>query len=353
MSSREPGAEHGASAMGAPSPEASQQPSGHRREFAAGLVAAVGVTVVSLVFIVSFIGALHAPGPRSVPTALVGSPAQKSQLSRTLDRAVPGGYDVIRYPSAGAARRAILDRSVDVGVVPAPRRELVLVATAASSALAKTSVKIFGRLAHATNVKLAVKNVRPLPANDPDGLSRIYFVIALLSPSLVFGNMLVTRISRRLHPLLHLVVIAIFSIVIAAVATAFADAVIGGLTGIPWVLFGIGALLAFATAASVAAACRWAGGIGNVVMALLFIPVGIAASGLTLGPNMITQWYSDVGQALPPGAAMTAVNNAAYFNENAIATPLWVLAAWALAGTLAMVMVAILHPPLPGQGTPS
>ena len=46
---------------------------------------------------------------------------------------------------------------------------------------------------------------------------------------------------------------------------------------------------------------------------------------------------------------MTAVNNAAYFNGNAIAMPLWVLAAWALAGTLAMVMVVILHPPLPRQ----
>jgi hypothetical protein len=98
-----------------------------------------------------------------------------------------------------------------------------------------------------------------------------------------------------------------------------------------------------------AAAARWAGGIGSMVISLLFIPVGIAASGLTLGPNMITQWYADVGKALPPGAAMPAINNASYFNGNAITIPLAVLAAWALAGTLAMVMVAILHPPMPGE----
>ena len=246
-------------------------------------------------------------------------------------------------------RSAILDRSIDVGLVPAPHGELLLVATAASPSLANTSIKIFGRLAHATGVPLRVQNVRPLPSNDPDGLSKIYFVIALLSPSLIFGNALVTRISRRLHPLLHLVVIAIFSVIISAVGTAFADPVIGAITGVPWALFGIGALLAFASAVTSAAASRWAGGIGNVVMVLLFIPVGIAASGLTLGPNMITQWYADVGKGLLPGAAMTAVNNAAYFNGNAIAMPLWVLAAWALAGTLAMVMVVILHPPLPRQ----
>jgi hypothetical protein len=103
--------------------------------------------VISLVFIGSFLGALHAPGPHSVPTGVVGSPAQTSAISGTLDRVVPGGYNVTSYPSAAAARSAILDRSIDIGVVQRPRGELLLVATAASPALTSASIKIFGRLA--------------------------------------------------------------------------------------------------------------------------------------------------------------------------------------------------------------
>lgn len=85
---------------------------------------------------------------------------------------------------------------------------------------------------------------------------------------------------------------------------------------------------------------------------LLFIPVGIAASGTTLGPNMITPWYADVGKALPAGSALPAIQNTVYFSGHAITTPLLILSAWALAGILAMTMAAILHPrlqALPGE----
>lgn len=344
------GAAHGAYAVGPPAAAAARQLSAGRRGIAAGLIGAIAVTVISLVFIVSYIGALHAPGPHSVPTGIVAGQARTSAVSRALDRAVPGGYDVTSYPTATVARHAIIDRTIDVAVVSRPQGEQLLVATAVSPSLANSTVKIFHRLAQAAGVPLTVQDVRPLPASDPDGLSKIYFMIALLAPSLTFGNMLVTRISPRLHPLWHLAVIAAFAAIIGAVATALADPAIGALTGAPWALFGIGALFAFAVAVTTAAATRWASGIGYVAVFLLFIPVGIASSGLTLGPNMITQWYADVGKVLPPGASLTAINNAIYFNGNAVTIPLVVLSAWALAGALALAMVAILHPPpLPRQ----
>ena len=344
---------HGAHATGSPAAPAQPQRSAPRHGLAAGLIGAIAVTVISVVFVVSYIGALHAPGPHSVPTAVVGRPAQVSAVSRTLERAVPGGYDVSSSPTAKAARDSILDRNFDVAVVLRPRGELLLVATAVSSSLTTTTIKVFGSVAKADGVPLAVRDVRPLPANDPDGLSKIYLMIALLVPSLSFGNMLITRISPRLHPLLHVGVIAVYAGIIAAVAITLADAGLGALAGAPWALFGIGALLAFAVAVMVAAAARWGGGVGYLVIALLFVPVGIAASGLTLGPNMITQWYADVGKTLPPGASITAINNATYFSGNDMTVPLVVLGAWALAGTLAMVMAAILRPPLPGDRSQS
>jgi MFS family permease len=258
---------------------------------------------------------------------------------------------VTSYPTEAAARSAITRRSIDAALVPGPAAQHLLVATAVSPAETNAIIKVFSAGAATAHVPLTATNIRPLHPGDPDGLSQVFFVVALLAPSLAFGNQLISRIGPRLNELWHLAMIAVYAIIIAAVATAIADALIGALTGATWAIFGIGALLAFASAVMSAAATRWVGGIGYLVVLLLFVPVGISSSGTTLGPHMITPWYADLGKALPPGSAQPAIRNVTYFNGNAIIDPLLVLSAWALAGVIALVLAANLHPPVrqPGQ----
>jgi hypothetical protein len=324
-----------------------------RRGLAAGLIGAIVATILSLVFVSSFIGALHNPGPRSAPIGIVGTPAAASALGSSLDSAVPGGYTVTSYPTAEAASRAITGRTIDAALVPGPNGQHLLVASAVSQALTNTTARVFATGAANAGIPLTLTDLRPLHASDPQGLSQSFFVVALLAPSFVFGNHLVRRGASGLNPLWQLALIAVYAAVVAAVAVAIADAAIGALTGAPWGLFGIGTLLAFAAAVMAAAAARWAGGIGVAVIGLLFIPIGIASSGVTLGPNMITPWYADLGKALLPGSALPAVENTTYFNGHGITTPLLVLSAWALAGIIAMVIAAILRPPIPGQRSKS
>jgi hypothetical protein len=308
--------------------------------------------VISIVFISSFIGALHAPGPRSVPLGIVGTPAQASALHASLGNVAPGGYTVTSYPTQEAASSAILDRGIDAALVPGPSAQLLLVATATSPAATTATISDVRTATSSAGTPLTTQDIRPLPANDPDGLSRVFFVTALLVPSLLFASMLITRFGKNMHPIGHIIASAVYAAIISAFAVIFADPVIGALTGAPWAMFGIGTLLAFAVCASVAAATRWAGELGYAVIFLLFIPVGIGASGTVLGPNMITQWYADVGKALPAGSAMPAIQNAVYFNGNAITAPLLVLSAWALAGAIALGLVAVFHPRVPGRQSP-
>lgn len=313
------------------------------------------MTVVSAVFVICFIGGLHNPGPRSVPLGLVGSPAVAARADTALAHNAPGAFTVTSYPTEAAARSAITGRNIDAALVPGRVVQHLLVATAVSPGETNAIIKAFGAAAAKAHVPLAVTNIRPLHPGDPDGLSQVFFVVALLAPSLAFGNQLISRIGPRLNELWHLGMIAVYALIIAAVATAIADALIGALTGATWAIFGIGALLAFAAAVMSAAATRWAGGIGYLVVLLLFVPVGISSSGTTLGPHMITPWYADLGKALPPGTAQPAIRNVTYFSGNAIIDPLLVLSAWALAGVIALVMAAVLHPPArqPGQSPAS
>jgi hypothetical protein len=344
-SSRQPG-RHSATAVGRAGSADRRE---RRRITIAALLGGLAVTFVSAVFIVAFIGGLHAPGPRSVPIGLVGSPAQASQFGATLSHQAPGAFVTSSYPSEAAARDAIGGRTIDAALIPTPAGQHLLVAEAVSAAETNDITKAFEAGAAKAHVALTVQDIRPLHTGDPQGLAQLFFVVALLAPSLVFGNMLITRIGTRLNEFRHLAMIAVYAVVVAAVALAIADAGIGALTGAPWGIFGIGVLLAFAAAVMGAATTRWAGSIAYVVVLLLFVPVGISSSGSTLGPRMISQWYADLGKALPPGSAQPAVRNVTYFNSNDIIDPLLILSAWALAGVIALVLAAFLHPPMPGQ----
>ena len=108
---------HGATAA-APEPPAGGRPQ-RRRDIAAGLIGAIAATLLSLIFILAFLWALHAPGPRAVPVGVVGNPAQVSAVSSALGHQAPGGFNVIGYPSEPAARNAILTRVVDAPLCPA------------------------------------------------------------------------------------------------------------------------------------------------------------------------------------------------------------------------------------------
>jgi hypothetical protein len=334
---------HSATAVGPGTSYARQK---RRKNIAAGLISALVVTIVSAVFILCFIGGLHSPGPRSVPLGLVGSPAAASGLSTALTHQAPGAFTVSSYPTQSAARAAISNRSIDAALVPSPAAVHLLVASAVSDAETNAILKTVKAAAAKAHVPLTAQDVRPLHPSDPQGLSMLFFVIALLAPSLAFGNQLITRIGTNLNEFWHLGMITVYALAIAAVATAIADAGIGALTAAPWAIFGVGTLLAFAVAVMGAATTRWTGGIGYLVLLLLFVPVGISSSGSTLGPHMITPWYADLGKALPPGTAQPAVRNVTYFNGHAIIDPLLVLSAWALAGVIALVLAAFLHPPL-------
>src|SRR5215467_2517153 len=68
---------HGATAsrsVASPRGGPSQPRPERRRNLAAGLVGAFVVTLLSLIFVASFTGALHNPGPRSAPVGIVGPP---------------------------------------------------------------------------------------------------------------------------------------------------------------------------------------------------------------------------------------------------------------------------------------
>ena len=134
-----------------------------------------------------YVEAFHAPGPRSVPIAVVTTPSGAARVQRALDRSAPGAFEVRRLDTEAQARNAVAHAEVRGALMPGAGRDRALVARAfgVSDTLATTAA-LQSLAAHA-HVPLSVTDVVPLPAQDRLGLSSLFTVVGTLLPSLAFG----------------------------------------------------------------------------------------------------------------------------------------------------------------------
>lgn len=80
----------------------------------------IGVLALQLLFIASYVGALHKPKPTDVPFGVV-APQQISARLLTELKDLPGGpLDPRTVSDAATARRQILDRDIDGALIVSP-----------------------------------------------------------------------------------------------------------------------------------------------------------------------------------------------------------------------------------------
>lgn len=300
--------------------------------------AAAASTLVSMLFVGSFVGALHDPAPHGIPVGVAGPAAAARQLDAAFARQAPGAFTVSAYPTVGAARQAILNRDADAVLVPGPARQQLLMAGAAGGFAAQAVTTAFTAEAAASGQHLAIADVRPMPPGDPNGSAPLFFFIGLALPGAVFGVLFASVLgrhkdgpaqARELPWPARLAVLAAYAIGISAAASWVADGLTGALPGAPAALVGMGALTAFAVSSACYAAWRLTGPPLTALLILLFIPVGVPASGGPMGPAFVTGWYAHLGAALPAGATVSAVRDIISFGGSALAGPLTVLCLWA------------------------
>jgi hypothetical protein len=307
------------------------------------VAAAIGVTLVSMLFVGSFVGALHDPAPHRLPVGVVAPPAAARELDAAFARHAPGAFAVIAYPSVTAARHAILDRDADGVLLPGHGQQRLLIAGAAGRFVSQAVTTAFTGAAAAAGQHLTVTDIRPMPPADQDGVAPLYFFIGLSLPSAAFGIALANILGKgssgaaavRLAAV-RLAALAGYAILVAAAATWIADGVIGALPGVPAALIAVGALTAFAIGSAFSAGWRLIGPPLTALLALLIIPVGVAASGGPFGPAFVTSWYAHLGSALPAGATLSAVRDVVSFDGHALAGPLLTLCLWAAIATIVL-----------------
>lgn len=314
----------------------------------------VGVIALQLLFIASYVGALHDPKPRDVPFGVVAPGAARETAARL--EALPGGpLDPRALPDEATARRQILHRDIDGALVadPSGTTDTLLVASGGGTVLATTLEKLAAAAEKEERRTVKTVDVAPASARDFDGLSSFYLVVGWCVGGYLCASILAISAGARpagpRRALIRLIVMALVAAVGGLGGAVVVGPVLGALPGGVAALWGLGALTTFAVGAATLALQGLFGVVGIGLAILLVVIAGNPSAGGAFPLPMLPPFWAAVGPALPPGAGTWAARSIAYFEGNRLTGSLLVLSAWAAAGTVVALAAAALrtrHPRL-------
>ncbi|NEC66089.1 DUF3533 domain-containing protein [Streptomyces sp. SID9727] len=307
----------------------------------------IGVLALQLLFIASYIGALHHPKPTDVPFGVVAPQQASARLVDRLDGLPGGPLDPRTVSDEATARRQILDREIDGALIVDPRgtRDTVLVASGGGTVLATSLTKIVKEAEATQRRTVRAVDVAPASRQDFDGLSAFYLAVGWCVGGYLCASILAisagTRPANRQRALIRTGVMALYSIAGGIGGALIIGPVLGALPGSLWGLSGLGALTVFAVGMITLALEGLTGIVGIGLAVLIVVIAGNPSAGGAFPLPMLPDFWRAIGPALPPGASTWTARSIAYFHGNAVTGPLLVLSAWAVAGTAGTLLTAM------------
>jgi hypothetical protein len=308
-----------------------------------------GVLVLQLAFILSYIGAFHSPTPHRIPVAVVAPGAAAGQVAAQLDALKGAPLKARTAPSERRARQLILERTVDAAIVVDPRggTDTLLVASASGPAVSSTAQQIAAGIEQSRHRQVRTVDIRPPAAGDGRGLSSFYLVIGWIVggylAAAILGVAGGARPANLRRTIIRLGALVPYAIVSGLGGAIIAGPVLGALTGHFWALWGIGALVVMAAAATTVAFQILLGMLGVGLAILVFVVLGNPSAGGAYPMTLLPAFWRAIGDWLPTGAGTTAVRNTVYFSGHATAQALGVLAGYAVIGSAVAVAASAAH----------
>ncbi|NIH78400.1 ABC transporter permease [Amycolatopsis viridis] len=301
----------------------------------------LGVLLLQLGFILSYVGAFHSPSPHRVAVAVVGP----QQTVEAINGIHGTPIDASASPTADDARQRVLDRDVEAAYLlnPSGTTDTLLVATAGGPALATAVEQVFTQLGAAQNRTLDVRDLVPPQPGDARGLTAFYAVVGwLVGGYLAAAALGIAKGSRPAtlrRTAIRLAAMVPYAVVSGLGGALVVDQALGALTGHFLSLWWIGAALTFAAATVTMAFQVLFGVIGVGITVLIFVILGNPSAGGAYQTELLPPFWRAIGDWLPNGAGTEAVRNEVYFGGNATGGPISVLVIWGAAG-LVLTLVA-------------
>ncbi|CAL9398922.1 DUF3533 domain-containing protein [Streptomyces sp. enrichment culture] len=309
----------------------------------------IGVIALQLLFIASYVGALHDPKPKDVPFGVVAPPAAAEQAVTRLDDLPGSPLDPRTVPDAATAREQIRNRDIDGALIldPAGTTDTLLVASGGGTVLATALETLTTTLERTQGRTLRTQDVAPASPQDFDGLSSFYLVVGWCVGGYLCASILaISAGARPANPTraaIRLTAMALVSIIGGLGGAVIVGPILDALPGSVVSLWWLGALITFAVGAATLALQGIFGVIGIGLAILLVVIAGNPSAGGAFPLPMLPPFWQAIGPALPPGAGTWAARSLAYFDGNDTTPSLLVLSAWALAGIAITLLGATLR----------
>ncbi|MFG3491072.1 DUF3533 domain-containing protein [Streptomyces sp. NPDC047972] len=314
----------------------------------------IGVFALQLLFITSYVGALHHPQPRDVPFGVVAPQRVSAQLVGELDRLPGSPLDARAVADAATARNQILNRDIDGALVvdPAGRTDTLLVASGGGTVLSSTLQAMLTRVEASQDRAVRTVDVAPASPEDFDGLSAFYLVVGWCVGGYICAAILAisagSRPANRERAIIRLGVLAVYSALGGLGGAIIVGPILGALPGSVAALWGLGTLVVFAVGAATLALQSVFGIVGIGLAILLIVVAGNPSAGGAFPLPMLPPFWNAIGPALPPGAGTWAARSIAYFKGNDMTASMLVLSAWAVVGVVVtLVMSSLKRKPEP------
>ncbi len=320
-----------------------------RRELLPGVtrraaVLVIGVLLLQLGFVLSYVGAFHAPAPRDVPLAVVappGAPAGTAdQVAAQLEGIAGDPLDVRVVDAEDDGRQLLADRDVDgVLLLGTGTEDTLLVSSAEGGAVSSALTEVLTRVDAAQQRTLTTDDALPAATDDARGLSAFYLAVGWVVGGYLVASIIgVSAGSRpltRARGVVRLGSLAVYAIVSGIGGALITGPVLGVFDGHLLALSALGALLVFAVGAFTMALQVWTGLVGIGLAILLFVILGNPSAGGAYPAPLLPPFWAGIGPWLPPGAGTSAVRGIVYFGGAGVGQAVLVLAAYAVVGLLA------------------
>ena len=300
----------------------------------------VGVLLLQLGFVLSYVGAFHAPTPREIPVAVVAPVGTAQQVAQQLNALDGDPLDVHVVASESAARAQLADREVDgVLLLGTGTEDTLLVAGAEGGAVSSALDSLVTQVDAAQQRTLSTQDAIPAAGGDARGLSAFYLAVGwvvggyLVAAIIGVSNGSVPR--TRVRGVVRLGALAVYALVSGIGGAVITGPVLGVFTGHVWALAAFGALVVFGVGAITMALQVWTGLVGIGLAILLFVVLGNPSAGGAYPAPLLPPFWAAIGPWLPPGAATGAVRGIVYFGGAGAGWAVLVLAVYGVVGPAA------------------
>ncbi|MFF8564016.1 DUF3533 domain-containing protein [Streptomyces albidoflavus] len=309
----------------------------------------IGALALQLLFIASYVGALHDPRPHHVPfgVAVPGAAGQSEELAARLGGLDGEPLDARTVADEAEARHQIMERKLDGALVVDPEgtTDRLLVASGGGTVLAEALERIVTRADATEDRQVRTVDVAPAGDDDFNGLSSFYLVVGWCVGGYLTASLLAisagTRPANGRRAVIRLATMALYAIAGGLGGAVVVGPILGALPGSLWGLWGLGALVVFSVGALTLALEAATGVVGIGLAVLIVVVGGNPSAGGAFPLPMLPPFWEAIGPALQPGAGTWAARSIAYFDGRALTGSLLVLAAWAAGGILVTLAASL------------